>query len=310
MTIGIDVSKRHLDVASTDGWDARYPNDEEGIAILCKEVQQRTPALIVMEATGGYERNAAVALAAVGLALAVVNPRQVRDFAKSVNRLAKTDRIDAQVLADFGERVQPEARSLKEEDLRQLSLILARRQQLVEMVVAEQGRLEHAQGKLKRRIEQTIRFLRKQITDLDGDMQEQIKKSPVWREKELLYSSVPGVGPQMVMTLITRLPELGQLNRRQISALVGVAPFNRDSGTLRGRRTIYGGRSQVRRVLYMSALVATRHNPVIRAFYQQLLARGKLKKSALVACMRKLLVILNAMAKTGETWRTQPVESA
>ena len=310
MFIGIDVSKRYLDVASTDGWAERYSNDEDGLVVLCRDLGRRNPQLIVMEATGGYERQAAVKLASAGLSLAVVNPRQVRDFAKSLNRLAKTDRIDARILADFGARVRPEPRRLKDVDVRQLSLILTRRQQLVERVVAEQGRLEHAQGKLKRRIEQTIRFLRKQSTDLDDGMQDQIKRSPIWREKEVLYSSVPGVGPQMVMTLITGLPELGHLNRRPISALVGVAPFNRDSGTLRGRRTIYGGRSQVRRVLYMAALVATRHNPVIRHFYQQLLAVGKAKKSALVACMRKLLVILNAMAKTGEPWRQQPIESA
>lgn len=302
MIVGIDVSKEQLDVADTESWAQSFVNDPTGIELLCSRLKERSPRLIVMEATGGYERAAAIALAAAGLPLAVVNPRQVRHFARSMNRLAKTDRIDARVLAEFGQRVAPEPRALKDEQLRELEMLQGRRRQLLQMLVSEQHRLPHAHGKVRRQIEQTIRFLRKQVGDIDDGMHGLIKRSPLWREKEALFRSVPGVGPQMAIALLAGLPELGRLNRRQISALVGVAPFNRDSGVLRGRRTCYGGRAQVRATLYMAALVATRHNPVIRAFYGQLVERGKVRKLALVACMRKLLVILNAMAKSGEHW--------
>lgn len=308
MMIGIDVSKARLDVADLDGWQQSFSNDASGIELLCLCLRERSPTLIVMEATGGYERAAAIAMAAEGLSLAVVNPRQVRNFARSMNRLAKTDRIDARVLAEFGQRVAPQPRALKDEQTRELEMLQGRRRQLLQMLVSEQNRLPHAQGTVRGQIEHTIRFLRKQIEDIDSSMHGLIKRSDLWREKEALYRSVPGVGPQMAIALLAGLPELGHLNRRQISALVGVAPFNRDSGVLRGRRTCYGGRASVRKTLYMAALVATRHNPVIRDFYQQLLLRGKVKKLALVACMRKLLVILNAMAKSGQQWRHDDVK--
>jgi transposase len=303
MIIGIDVSKDRLDVADLESWQQSFSNDEPGIELLVECLERRAPTLIVIEATGGYERDASIAIASGGRPLAVVNPRQVRHFARSMNKLAKTDRIDARLLAEFGQRVAPQPRALKDEQLRELEMLQGRRRQLVQMLVSEQQRLPLAQGKVHRQIDHTIRFLRKQIDHIDSSMHGLIKRSDVWREKEALFRSVPGVGPQMAISLLASLPELGQLNRRQISALVGVAPFNRDSGALRGRRTCYGGRAHVRKTLYMAALVATRHNPVIRDFYQQLLLRGKVKKLALVACMRKLLIILNAMAKSGQQWQ-------
>jgi transposase len=308
MFIGIDVASQHCDVAfGSDGAVRTYANEDQGLEELVVELQATDEiALVVLEATGGYEALTVAKLAAANIPVVVVNPRQVRDFAKSLGRLAKTDTIDARVLALFGERVRPTVKALKDEQTRALEGLLARRRQLIEMIVAEQNRLIHAQGQVRKSIEQTISFLKKQLRRLDRDLDDAIQASPLWREKEALFRGVPGVGPQMTATLLASLPELGQLNRREISALVGVAPFNRDSGTLRGRRAIYGGRASVRGALYMATLVATRHNPVIRAFYQQLLARHKPKKLALVACMRKLLVILNTMAKTNEPWRHSP----
>ena len=305
MFIGIDVASEQCDVAfGNDGAIRTCSYRDQELDSLARELRERGDVeLILLEATGGYEAVVVAKLAAAALPVVVVNPRQVRDFAKSLGRLAKTDAIDARVLALFGERVRPAVRSLKDEQTRALEGLLARRRQLLEMIVAEQNRLIHARGDVRKSIEQTITFLKKQLQRLDRDLDDSIHASPVWREKEALYRGVPGVGPQMTATLLACLPELGQLNRRQISALVGVAPFNRDSGTLRGRRTIYGGRATVRGALYMATLVATRHNPVIRAFYQHLLAQHKPRKLALVACMRKLLVILNTMAKTHEPWR-------
>lgn len=306
MFIGIDVASQQCDVAyGHEGTVRTYANQDAGLDGLVVELQQIGGIeLVILEATGGYEALTVAKLAAAAIPVVVVNPRQVRDFAKSLGRLAKTDIIDARVLALFGERVRPVIRPLKDEQTRALESLLARRRQLLEMMVAEQNRLIHARGEVRQSIERTIIFLRKQLKRLDRDLDDAIQASPLWREKEALYRGVPGVGPQMTATLLACLPELGQLNRREISALVGVAPFNRDSGTLRGRRTIYGGRATVRSALYMAALVATRHNPVIRTFYQRLLAQHKPKKLALVACMRKLLVILNTMAKTNEPWRT------
>ena len=304
MFIGIDVAAEHCDVAlGSQGRCTTFTNQSTGLDELVRALQAQPVELVVLEATGGYESLVVARLAAAHVPVVVVNPRQVRDFAKSLGRLAKTDAIDAQLLALFGERVRPPVRVLKDEQTQALEGLLARRRQILEMLVAEQNRLTHAQGKARKSIEQTLVFLRKQLKRLDQDLDDSIHASPMWRERETLFRSVPGVGPQMVATVFACLPELGQINRRQISALVGVAPFNRDSGTLRGRRTIYGGRASVRGALYMAALVATRHNPVIRDFYQRLLAQHKPKKLALVACMRKLLVILNAMAKTGEPWR-------
>jgi transposase len=305
MFIGIDVASAHCDVAfGNEGTVRTYTNQDIDLDALVNELQQCDAVeLVVLEATGGYEALVVAKLAAAQLPVVVVNPRQVRDFAKSLGRLAKTDVIDARVLALFGERVRPAVRLLKDEQTHALEGLLARRRQLVEMMVAEKNRLIHAHGEVRKSIEQTIAFLKKQLKHLDRDLDDSIHASPLWREKEALYRGVPGVGPQMTITLLACLPELGHLNRREISALVGVAPFNRDSGTLRGRRTIYGGRATVRGALYMATLVATRHNPVIRVFYQHLLAQHKPKKLALVACMRKLLVILNSMAKTNEPWR-------
>jgi transposase len=305
MFIGIDVASTQCDVAFGDeGTVHTFSNNDAGLDELVGALRERGDVeLVVLEATGGYEALTVAKLAAAAIPVVVVNPRQVRDFAKSLGRLAKTDAIDARVLALFGERVRPTVRPLKDEQTRALEELLARRRQLIEMIVAEQNRMVHAQGEVRKSITQTITFLKKQLKRLDRDLDDSIHASPVWREKEALFRGVPGVGPQMTATLLASLPELGQLNRREISALVGVAPFNRDSGMLRGRRAIYGGRASVRGALYMATLVATRHNPVIRAFYQHLLAQHKPKKLALVACMRKLLVILNTMAKTNEPWR-------
>jgi transposase len=239
--------------------------------------------------------------------VAVVNPRQVRDFARAVGRLAKTDRIDAQVLARFGRAVRPEVRPLPEADAAAIGERLSRRRQILQMLVAERNRLEHARdARVKRSVHSVMRTLEKQIKDLDGDLDQIIRRSPIWRAKEDLLKSVPGVGDITARTLLAEVPELGRCTRQQIAALVGVAPFNRDSGLMRGRRTIWGGRSTVRAALYMAALAATRHNPLIHAVYQRLLAAGKRKKVALVACMRRLLTILNAMMRTNQPWRSSP----
>ena len=242
------------------------------------------------------------ALAAGSLPVAVVNPRQVRDFAKSTGRLAKTDRLDAQVLAHFGEAVRPSMRPLRDDDTQALGAVLARRRQVVDILVAEKHRLSRAVPEVRPRIEAHIGWLKQELDDLDTDLRQKIQRSPVWREKDDLLRSVPGVGPQVSLTLLAYLPELGTLNRKQISALVGVAPFNRDSGPHRGKRSVWGGRATVRSTLYMGAMVASRWNPVLRDFYQRLLDAGKPKKVALTACARKLLTILNTMARTGAHW--------
>jgi transposase len=288
--------------ASRDGFSTR--NDDSGIDSLVTRLKAVSPVLIVLEATGALESPCASALAATGLPVVVVNPRQVRDFAKATGRLAKTDRIDAEVLALFGEAVRPEVRPLPDAESRRLEALCARRRQLVEMLTAEQNRLGSANEAVRSHVEEHIRWLKAQLKDLDCDLKKAIQSSPAWRDKdELLRSFKGGVGPVLRSTLIGELPELGRLNRREIAALVGVAPLNRDSGTLRGRRSTWGGRASVRRALYMSALVASRHNPTIRAFYDRLRAAGKPAKTALTACMRKLLVILNAMVRDQTRWR-------
>ncbi len=304
--VGIDVSKASLDVAvRPEGGAWSSSNDEVGIAPLVQRLRALGPALIVLEATGGFETAVAAALAAAGLAVVVANPRQVRDFAKATGQLAKTDVLDAQVLALFAERVRPEPRPLPDEALRGLDALLTRRRQLLEMVVAEQNRLGFAAAAAVRRdITQHIHWLQRRLRDVDGDLEQAVRTSPVWRLKEDLLRSVPGVGPVVSRTLLGELPELGTLSHRQIAALVGVAPRARDSGTLRGKRVVWGGRASVRAVLYMAALVACRCNPVIRSFHQRLQAAGKAPKVALVACMRKLLTILNAMLRDGSRWRT------
>jgi len=302
--VGIDIAKDEFVVAcrpERPEWAAS--NDAAGIAATVTGLQRLVPTLIVLEATGGYETALVAALAAAGLPVVVANPRQVRDFAKATGQLAKTDRLDAHLLALFAERVQPTPRPLPEPVLEQLTALLTRRRQLLDMLIAERNRLEHATPPIRRDITQHIRWLERRVADVDRDLDDTLQSSPVWRAKENLLRSVPGVGPIVSRTLLADLPELGHLNRKQIAALVGVAPLARDSGTLRGKRVVWGGRAPVRAVLYMGALVAARHNAVIRAFYLRLLAAGKPKKVALTACMRKLLTILNAIMRTQTTWR-------
>ncbi len=303
--VGIDVAKAHLDIAvrpSGEVWQVSY--DTQGIADLLAQLAERSPTLVVLEATGGLETFLAGELAGAQLPVVVVNPRQVRDFAKALGKLAKTDALDAQVLAHFGEATKPEIRPLPDAGTQELQALLARRRQVVEMITAEKNRYRTATQRLRPQIQEHIRWLEKQLKELDQDLSELLSASPVWRTKEKLLGSVPGVGPVLTVTLLADLPELGLLDRREIASLVGVAPFNRDSGTLRGKRTVWGGRSSVRATLYMATLVATRHNSVIRAFYQRLLEAGKPKKVALTACMRKLLTILNAMLKHNRSWNS------
>lgn len=302
--VGIDVSKAFLDISvrpSGEHW--RSLHDFEDLEPLVKRLQAFQPALIVLEATGGFEVAVASALAAVGLPVAVVNPRQTRDFAKSLGRLAKTDRIDADDLAHFGEALHPEPRPLPDEAAQQLQALLVRRRQLLEMLVAEKNRLGLVHPLVKASLQEHIAWLQQQLSDLDQDLHHRLQTSPVWRAKENLLRSVKGVGPVTATTLLAELPELGTINRKQIAALVGVAPFNHDSGQMRGKRSIWGGRACVRNVLYMAALSASQHNLVIRTFYQRMLKAGKAKKVALVACMRKLLTILNALMRSGQSWQ-------
>lgn len=302
--IGIDVSKASLAIA--DGSTGEYwevDNSVEGIEQLAKRLQQVKPELIVLEATGGWEAAAAATLAASGLAVAVINARQVRNFARSLGRLAKTDKIDAAVLARFAEAIHPAPSVLPDEQTREFQAILTRRRQLIEMIIAEKNRLPLTHPKLQNRIKEHIVYLEEELDKLDRDLDERLKASPVWREKDNLLQSVKGVGPVTSKTLLAELPELGQLNRKKIAALVGVAPFNRDSGKMRGKRCIWGGRASVRTTLYMAAMSAIRFNPVIRPYYEHLIRAGKVHKVALVACMRKLLTILNAMMRSGTSWQ-------
>jgi transposase len=265
---------------------------------------------VILEATGGFELPLVGALLAAGLPVTVVNPRQVRDFARATGQLAKTDAIDARVLAHFGEAVRPELRPLPNEATRELAALVARRRQLIEMLTAEKNRLRLAARAVRRDIEQHIRWLERRLSDLDGNLAQQVRSSPNWRARDDLLQSVPGIGPVSSVTLLAQLPELGRLNRKEIAALVGVAPLNRDSGTLRGRRRVWGGRRHVRATLYMATLVATRCNPTIRSFYTRLLAAGKPKKLALTASMRKLLITLNAMLRNNVPWQPdQPLAS-
>jgi transposase len=301
--IGIDVSKARLDVAMHPSAEKlSVSNDEAGIGALVQRLSEVKPALIVLEATGGLERSIAGALGSAQLPVVVVNPRQVRDFAKATGQLAKTDRIDALVLARFAEAVRPPLRPLPDEVSLELRALIARRRQLIEMMVAERNRLSAASRAVRKRIEAHLRWLEAELERADKDLDQAIRQSPIWREHEDLLKSVPGIGPIVSRTLLAELPELGVLNRKQIAALAGIAPFNRDSGTFRGRRGIWGGRASVRAALYMAALVASRRNSVIRAFYKRLRENGKAPKVALVACMRKLLTILNAMIKHNTRW--------
>ena len=308
--VGIDVAKARVDVAIRPGGDrCEVSNDPAGIAALVAQMQQLNPVALVMEASGGLELPLVAALAAASLPVVVVNPRQVRDFAKATGRLAKTDSLDAAVLAHFAEAVRPPQRPLRDAETQVLSSLVARRQQVVTMLVAERNRLSSAAMAVRPSIEAHIAWLKQELDDLDQGLRRTLRQSPVWREKDDLLRSVPGIGNQISLTLLAYLPELGTLNRRQIAALVGVAPFNRDSGTLRGKRTVWGGRAKVRTALYMGAMVASRFNPVIRDFYQRLLSAGKPKKLALTACMRKLLIILNSMLKHGSSWNHPATKS-
>jgi transposase len=303
--VGIDVSKDRLDVHVRPSGEAfAVARDGKGLEALVERLAALDVSLVVLEATGGFETTAAAALAGAGLPLAVVNPRQVRDFARALGRLAKTDAIDAEVIALFAERVRPEARPIASQEASKLGALVARRRQLVEMIAMEANRRRQAADKrLARKIDRHLAFLEKELLDVDADIDTGVRASPVWRQAEDLLTSVPGVGPVTARTLIAELPELGNLDRRCLAALVGVAPFNRDSGTWRGHRMIAGGRTSVRNALYMAALVATRYNPVIKAAYQRLVARGRPKKVAIVACIRRLLTILNAILRTKTPWQ-------
>jgi transposase len=301
--VGIDVSKARLDIARRpSGESESVSNDQAGIQTLIKRLGALQPALIVLEATGGLERGVTRALASAELPVVVVNPRQVRDFAKATGQLAKTDRIDALVLARFGQALRPSVRPLPDEVTLELRALIARRRQITEMIVAERNRLSVASKAVSKRIDAHLRWLETELGRADKDLDQSIRQSPIWQENQDLLKIVPGIGPIVSRTLLAELPELGELNRRQIAALAGVAPFNCDSGKLQGRRAIWGGRASVRAVLYMAALVASRRNAVIQALYQRLLKAGKARKVALVACMRKLLTILNAMIKHKTRW--------
>jgi len=304
--VGIDVSKDKLDVALLPN-DQRWSvgNNETDIPSLVERLKQLTPTLVVLEATGGLETLVAVSLGTAGLPVAVVNPRQARDFAKATGKIAKTDDIDAGMLALFAERIRPEPRPLKDQDLQELTDHLTRRNQLVAMLTAEKNRLSSAPKTTRKDIKEHIDWLEKRIKESNGTLEQLIRKTPIWREKDALLQSVPGVGPVLSVNLLSGLPELGSLNRKQIAALVGVAPLNCDSGKFRGRRIIWGGRASIRSTLYMGTLAAVRFNPVIEAFYQRLIADGKKPKVAITACMRKLLTILNAMIKNSTPWSPQ-----
>ncbi len=310
--IGIDVSKADFVVAREGVAGSKsYPNTARGHNDLLKDLEKAPPPeAIVLEATGGYERALSVVLGAAGLPVAVVNPRQVRDFAKATGQLAKTDQLDAHVLADFAARVRPELRTLASEEQADLRELLVRQQQLMQMIQAENSRLLQATGKnrqtLRKRIKKHISFLELELKLLESDTDDTLKQSPIWREKDDVLQSVPGIAGKTSRTLLGLLPELGTVNEREIAKLSGLAPLNRDSGTMRGKRRIGGGRPRVRAVLYMATLAATRFNPVVKGWYTKLLTSGKPKKVAIVACMRKLLVVLNAMLKTNQRWQARP----
>jgi len=302
---GIDVAKDRLDVVlRPSGQYVEATNDERGIRSVVRRLRKEDVALAVLEATGGLEQPAAAALALAGVPVAIVNPRQIRDFAKATGKLAKTDRIDAAVLAHFfAEAVRPQPRPLAEEHVRELSAVVLRRRQILAMRTAEANRARTAPKAVRKRIEAHLRWLRKELARVNGELERVVNESLVWKERATLLMSVPGVGPTLSATLLAELPELEHLDRRRLATLVGVAPLNRDSGTLRGIRTVWGGRSGVRTTLYMATLCATRHNPAIREFYERLVFSGKPKKVALTACMRKLLTILAAVLRNRTPWQ-------
>jgi transposase len=301
--VGIDVSKDRLDIAvrpTGDTWSVA--NDASGIPEVVQWLAKLHPKLVVLEATGGLQLPVVAALASAGLPLAMVNPRQVRDFARATGKLAKTDQLDAQVLAHFAEAVRPTPYPLLDAQTQELTALLTRRHQVVEMLTAEKNRLRATRESVRQRVQDHIHWLEQELADLDDDLERTLRESPLWREKDNLLRSVPGIGRVVSITLLADLPELGTLSRHQIAALVGVAPLNRDSGRFRGKRTVWGGRARVRAALYMAALTATRYNPIIKAFYRRLCGAGKARKVALTACMRKLLIILNSMVKHQQSW--------
>lgn len=301
--IGIDVSKKQLDVAIWGKPEVRqWSNSDQGIATVVEQLNEMTPTLIVVEASGGWEMALVAELAFAKLPVAVVNPTRVRDFARATGQWAKTDKLDALMLARFGQAVRPEVRPLRNEQEAELAALVTRRRQISDILTSEKNRRSTSHGLIKQRLEEHITWLTDELNRLQQEIKQFIHSCPLWQEKEALLQSVPGVGPVTSFTLLAELPELGTLNRQKIAALVGVAPFNRDSGPRRGKRRIFGGRADVRKVLYMAALVSSRSNPVIRTFYERLLANGKEKKVALAACMRKLLVILNAILRDRKPW--------
>jgi transposase len=304
--VGIDVSKDTLDVAVVpSGRQWQVSNHEAGIGDLVEQLRQLAPERIVLEATAGYEVPLVAALGSAGLPVVVVNPRQVRQFARSMGRLAKTDALDADVLARFAAAVKPQLRPLPDAATRELAALLARRRQLVDMRTAESNRLAKAHERVRPSIRELVRFLDKRIAELDRELHDRLRASPLWREKEDLLRSIPGVGPVLSTTLLAEVPELGMLRSKPLAALIGVAPLNRDSGQWRGKRTVWGGRATVRAVLYMATTVAVRRNPLLRALYERLLQAGKHRQVALVACMRKLLSICNAVVMHQTPWRVQ-----
>ena len=308
--VGIDVSQATLDVAvypSGEQW--QVPNDGGGISQLVAQLRERAPERIVLEATAGYELPVLVALADARLPVVAVNPRQVREFARSTGRLAKTDALDAQVLAHFAAVIRPQLRPIPDAATRELAGLLARRRQLVDMRTAEANRLATAPEAVRPEIRDHVRYLDKRITDVDRELRDRLRASPLWREQENLLRSIPGVGPVLSTTLLANVPELGRLPHKQLAALVGVAPLNRDSGRWRGRRSIWGGRAAVRGVLYMATLTAVRRNPVLEALYRRLLALGKPHQVVMTACMHKLLRICNAVLTHGTPWRAQPLDT-
>jgi transposase len=301
--IGLDVAKDQLDLGQwPDQRTWQVPNTSAGVAELTEQLSALAPACIVLEASGGYEQDAAVALASAGLPVAVVNPRQVRDFAKATGQLAKTDRLDALILARFAEAVRPAIRPLPTQAAEELRTLSVRRSQVLQMITAEKNRLKRAGPAVRSSIKAHIAWLEGQRDELDTELRHRLKASPIWREKEELLRSVKGIGPVASLTLLASLPELGRLSHKEIAALAGLAPLARDSGTLRGKRTIWGGRARVRQALYMAAVSAAKHNPLIRDFYERLVAAGKPKKVALTACMHKLLTICNAILRTKQAW--------
>ena len=306
MFVGIDVSKDRLDVHLRPGGQAfAVPRDGEGRAELVRRLEVLPVEIVVLEATGGFETVAAAALAAAGLPLAVVNPRQIRDFARAIGQLAKTDALDAAAIARFAEAVKPQPRPLPDREAQALGELVSRRRQIVETMTAERNRRLHlTQPRLLRGLDQVLAVLQAQLSELESDIDDAIRRTPAWREKEDLLRSVPGIGPAVARTLIAELPELGSLDRRKIASLAGLAPMNRDSGTLRGRRTITGGRATVRSALFMSVMVAIRHKLPLHAVYQRLRDAGKPAKVAIVACMRKLLTITNAILRDNTPCRT------